>query len=106
MVLVYHGTDTQSGISIARKRSILSNLEKRIELFKQLYDERPSRSFEKDYPGKTIEQIALEFESRLYGKNEIEARVKCLSIAKNIEDTVEIHSNTIKIFLGLEKNRK
>jgi hypothetical protein len=89
MVLVYHGTDTKSGISIARRGAILSNLEKRIEWFKQLYNGRSSRSFEKDYPGKTIEQIALEFESRFYGKSEIEARIKCLAVTKTIESTID-----------------
>lgn len=87
MALVYHGTNTNRGILIARSGAILSNLEKRIEWLKKLYREQPSRSFENEYPGKTMEQIALEIESNLYGKHEIEARVKCISVVKIIEPT-------------------
>ena len=88
MALVYHGTSKYKGILVARDGAILSNLEKRIEWFKQMYYNQPSRNFEKEFPGMTIEQIALEIESSVYGKYETESRIKCLTVAMRKESTI------------------
>ncbi|NQU78267.1 hypothetical protein HQ545_00705 [Candidatus Woesearchaeota archaeon] len=87
MTLVYHGTNIRAGISIARVGAILSPLEQKIEFLERIFREQPSRSFEKEYPGKTIDQFALEWVSTHYGECEIEHRVKCITVVNNIEPT-------------------
>ena len=87
MTLVYHSTDTKNGILIARRGVILSNLEQRLEEFRQLSPRKQER-LKILYPGKTMEQAAFEFEASLYGEHEIETRVKCLRVVKRVESAI------------------
>ena len=100
MTMLYHGTTTQRAIMVAVRGALLSNWDRQIEELRQSYIENPSRKFEDDYPGKTIEQVALEWQSKLYGEHEMETRVKSLSVAKTIGPTISYAKN----ILGEEKN--
>ena len=84
MVLVYHGTSVRQGIKIAMTGAILSPLEMRIRLFRQANPERLASAF----PGKTLEEAAIESISFAYGEHEIDHRVKSVSVVNEIEHAV------------------
>ncbi|MDP1729189.1 MAG: hypothetical protein Q8L27_03240 [archaeon] len=84
MTLVYHGTNVDSGILIARSGAILCPWEINIEMFKRFYLKNPKRTFKQDYPGENLEQFVLKVASTSYAERELESRVKSVSVSTDL----------------------
>ena len=82
MGILYHGTDVDNAISIARKVVILSPLEQHLEKLVKIYIEKPE--IESYWKGSTLGQFALNSLKSSYGPHEIEHRVKCVSVTKDL----------------------
>lgn len=76
MVIYYHGTNIDVALAIARDGAIMSPYEQEL---KRLIADEARDGISRRYPGKTLEETALECASSGYAKREVEMRAKRIS---------------------------
>ncbi|MCA9485822.1 MAG: hypothetical protein KC506_03180 [Nanoarchaeota archaeon] len=81
MELLYHGTHLRNGLEIAESGAILSPWYKYLEELNGVYRGKEGL-FEEHYSGRTMVDVALENAAFCYSRNELEHRVKSLSVSK------------------------
>ncbi len=108
MAWLYHGTNIDSGISIAERGAILSPLQQKIESYKEIFDKNPQNFLSR--LGKDYIELAKRDIFSLFGEHD-KIRVNCVSLCLNDSHLAKLYAKNFEncyggLMLGLEVDDK